>query len=93
MWADVHADRDRTRAFLGAILADLNEPLAREVLQLQLALRRLQCIEGEGLGAPRSSPHLLPVSDMQMDQIAESGAAEGLARLDAFSANLCSPVA
>jgi hypothetical protein len=44
--ADVRADSDGTRAFLGAVLAELDEPLAREVLQIQLAQLRLERIEG-----------------------------------------------
>ena len=71
--AYVHVDGDWTGAFLGAVLAELDEPLAREVLQLQFAQLRLERIEGEGLGAPGRSQNLLHVGDVQIDQIAKGG--------------------
>jgi len=63
--AYVHVDGDWTGAFLGAVLAVLDEPLAREVLQL--AQLRVQRIESEGLGAPGRPQHLLHVRDMPID--------------------------
>ncbi|MDQ0570857.1 hypothetical protein QFZ42_002691 [Variovorax paradoxus] len=71
--ADVHADGGGTGAFLGAVLAKLDEPFAREVLQLRLAQLRVQRNEGEGLGAPRRAQHFPHVGDMQIDQVAEGG--------------------
>ena len=55
--ADVHADG--AGAFLGAVLAELDEPIAREILQPQRPELRLQGIEDEGLrgaGQPAAPP-------------------------------------
>ena len=83
--ANFHAERDRTGARLGAALAEVDQELAIEITELDVAdilLELAQCI---ALAAQRLAANILEIIEVKLDKRLERGAAAELGRFDRAS--------